>query len=931
MSAFRPRSLAAAALVAVLLLSCNARGQRVRSAERHTDNSTVYTLANDRVALDVTVQTGKLMQERLAVQPAWAKEFGLLPSVLETDGDWSMNVMWTDWQAPLKQNNAENPVELSKRDFSVKSQSFDELEDGTTELSFDCASAYASLAVRIVYRLEPGAFYLRKKLIVSDSNRAGHFLQSIAPVDGIVLGRNKIVKDGGFGQPVALQTLDGGAFLGLEYPAADNTITQTAGKYRVVCLQERGEIIGHPGLQSDWAVLGVTPNFNVKWWFMRYVDAIRVAPLKPFVLYNSWYDLRSVDYPNVPPQNAMTEQNVLRIVDLLKRNMVQKHGIALDAFVLDDGWDEYESGWALRRSAFPRGLEPISAALASMGTSLGMWLGPTGGYSFRMKRIGWMKEHGYETVGGAGNNPMLCVAGTKYAGLLTQRVTDLIATAGVGYFKWDGLQFSCSEPSHGHLPGIYSRRAVMEAVAGLAGAARAKKPDVFLNISSGTWMSPWWLRYANQVWMQGEDYGYADVPSISPRDASITYRDLVLYDDFRKNNFWFPMANLMTHGVIKGTLELLGGAEEPIEKFTNEVLLYLARGVSMWELYISPDILSDAEWDVLGRSLRWARDRFPILANTEMVGGDPKKREPYGYVHFRGRRGILAARNPWIDVSSLRVQLLPAYGIDADASDLVIEKVYPERWISPRLYKANEMIQLPLTGYETALYEVYPISEARRPLLAGVTFERAASDERRYAMTVYGITKDALLLNPAWSSSVLVNGEEHTIDELAERIPVLPEPLPRKSAGVDFDSAKGLLTVHCVLDKSVESAELAVLLEPATAQEKRAPDVVQVKGGGDVPLKNTAGEQKSRWFTTPLPKGEFTGGFALRLPAGMETWRGQVTFYAVCRQGERTLDVSIVPPRAVEEPPMPPRAFPAGTIERVIKLGDAAVSFARPR
>jgi len=38
---------------------------------------------------------------------------------------------------------------------------------------------------------------------------------------------------------------------------------------------------------------------------------------------------------------------------------------------------------------------------------------PTGGYSFRMRRVNWMKEHGYEIVGKARDNSMLVSGGDK--------------------------------------------------------------------------------------------------------------------------------------------------------------------------------------------------------------------------------------------------------------------------------------------------------------------------------------------------------------------------------------------------------------------------------------------------------------------------------------------------------------------------------------
>jgi hypothetical protein len=218
---------------------------------------------------------------------------------------------------------------------------------------------------------------------------------------------------------------------------------------------------------------------------------------------------------------------------------------------------------------------------------------------------------------------MMCIGGKKYSALFQKRTTDMVKNAGVGYFKWDGIQFSCSNPTHGHPTGYYSRRAILDSVIAKCKAVRAVNPKVYLNITSGTWLSPWWMKYANQIWMQGGDYGFADVPSVSQRDASMTYKDLVLYNDFHRQDDWFPISNLMTHGIIKGALNEIGGADDPLNKFTNDAMFYFGRGVTMYELYVSPNLLSKGEWNALSKSLKWAEDRFFVLENTDMVGGDP--------------------------------------------------------------------------------------------------------------------------------------------------------------------------------------------------------------------------------------------------------------------------------------------------------------------
>lgn len=900
----------------VFLTTVLSFGQQVKSQERSDGSKTILTLSNDQIEYSIVIDSGKILSDKLIGQSGWTKQYGTHPSPIETDGDFGMEVMWTEWQAPNFVNNAENPARLNKSNFRIQGHEFKQLDGGKKELILSLKGDDFPMLAQVVYEVEPASFYVRRKLIVADTSRGGHFLQKIFPCDLVVTGVPTIIKDGGFGQPVAFQTGEGGGFFGLEYPAADNTVQTLSHEMRMTCGQEIGEKIGRTGIESEWAVEGITPNAYVKWWFMKYVDDIRVAPLRPYTLYNSWYDLRSPEYPRVQEGNWMNEKNIFHIIDLIRKNMIEKHEIKLDAFVLDDGWDVYESDWVLRQKEFPRGLKPISDELKKTNTSLGMWFGPIGGYSFRSKRAGWMKQHGYEMVG-----DQMCVAGKNYSALLKKRVTDFTADEGVGYFKWDGIQFSCSEPDHGHPVGIYSRRAVMEKVIDMCRSVRSKNPNMFLNITSGTWLSPWWVKYANTIWMQGADYGYADVPSISPRDAAITYRDFVLYDDFKNRQMWFPIANLMTHGIIKGNLEWLGGKEEPLDKFTNEVLLYFARGVTMWELYISPDILTDGEWNALGQAMHWAKDRFPILSTTEMVGGDPTKRETYGYVHMKGKKGVIAARNPWIEPNSLSVKLDPAFGIDPEASSLVVEKVYPSRWISPRLYSAGSSVNLPLDGYEMAIYEVYPLSEADVPLIAGARFGVDKGDAQSQSLTVYETTGDIRVLNPELMKSLLLDGKETQLAEVVSGTPRQPAPLEKQSFTA---SSKTEMNLEFTLGESVSSASLEALLTPSAGGTVRKLPLVLLAVDGKVDtVKNGPTEGASAWYALRVPAGRHAAQIRVISRESSGTWH--VAVWMVCRQKQQGVPVTVVSSQKSAQRPMPPMPLAPGEVVRNIKIGEADI------
>jgi hypothetical protein len=699
----------------------------------------------------------------------------------------------------------------------------------------------------------------------------------------------------------------GGAFSGLEWPSADNVLSVDSRGTRLRCGQEIGERVDDRGITGEWAALAVTPDERVKHWFSRYLDEIRAAPLRPTTLYNTWYDLRSAEYPRVKPHQVMNEENVLRIARLIRENMVERHGITLDAFVLDDGWDVYESGWKLRPAQFPNGLEPVCKELEKTGTALGIWFGPTGGYSFHGRRADWFRANGYEVT----DNNMISLAGRRYSELFRRRVTDL-SVAGVKYFKWDGIQFADNNPANGGPVGLYSRRAVMRNLVESCRAVRAVRPDTFLNITSGTWLSPWWLRWANTIWMDGGDFGSAEIPSISTRDSSITYRDVVLYEDFHRKGLWFPTANLMTHGVLKGHIDIEDiGRGEPLGKFADEVVFYLARGVAMHELYIAPDILNEGEWAVLAAGLRWARANFDVLKQGEMVGGDPALGEPYAHVHYSGSRGLLAVRNPAVEAAELVVKLDPADGLDPAARDLVLERIYPTRWAAPRLFAAGDEVRIGLTGYEAAVYELRPVSGLTGPLPADAVFEASGGGDR-----LLEVGKQPGVVGPG----SFKRGGREIPSSCWEEMTV---PAPPLATNIVVTPGKSGLDVEADLDATARQATLGVLLRP---ELEGAPDpVVKVEFDGKTIEPGRVSEKgKWHWLTVELGPGRHRLRLTMEAaePSG-GTWTGRAEIWLTGLQEVNGLELEAGGGVSEIERHLPPSGRGRGVLPRVIRLGGA--------
>ncbi len=873
-------------------------------------------LENRFLSCDINIQDGILVSDLIKTR-VWPAAGNLITSwQLKTDGNFRLEIVWTGWRAPGKPNNANNQMVFNHRDFRVIDCNRQKKSGGLEVINIFLKGQGNPFELKITYALAANAFYLRRRISIRDSGSGKHFLQWVWPRYGFLDGDFKALKRGGFGQPLVLAKPGMAAFLGLEYPAAVNKLIAGPNrKVGICCGQVMGKPVGKDWIVSEWVVHSLTPQRSVKTWFMNYLDDIRVAPLKPYILYNTWYDLRAPEMVK-KAENILNEENVMRIIKLFEDNLVKPFGLSLNAFVLDDGWDVYSSDWQLRTREFPRGLKPISDYLKKKGTALGIWLGPTGGYSHRDRRIKWMKQNGYEVVG-----DQLCLAGSRYKKLFRKRVAEFVKRDKLGYFKWDGIQFSCSEPGHGHPAGIFSRRAVMESVMELCQTVREADPDIFLNITSGTWLSPWWVKYANTIWMQGHDYGYADVPSISRRDRAMTYRDVVLFEGLRKNDFWFPMANLMTHGIIKGHLQMLGGETEPLDKFTDNALLYVARGVSIWELYVSPDLLTPGEWQAMAKSILWAQDRFPILTRTEMIGGDPGQQQAYGYMHASGNRAVIAVRNPVIDPAIICLQLNFDPARDNSNPGLVLERIYPTRWVSPQLVGSGDELKISLMGFETAVYDLYPLSEATVPLLAGAVFETDVSDENSYRIRVLQTGSDLRILNPKCIKSLSSEGKPVDLDRLNFRKELSSPVLDDEKVQLETCSQGYCLKVRLKSTPSMESGQLAVLFENQNSRDNTGLHRVQVLCNGQ-DLTPGIEEQKGKWQWIKIPVAPGCQAIEILFSAspGLGKISGNLSVWLIARQRLPLTRLTFELHGQYSLPPQPPRPWPRGIVKQTIKL-----------
>ncbi len=450
----------------------------------------------------------------------------------------------------------------------------------------------------------------------------------------------------------------------------------------------------------------------------------------------------------------------------------------------------------------------------------------------------------------------------------------------------------------------------MESVIDKCQAVRAIDSSAYINITSGTWLSPWWVQYANQIWMDAADYAFADVPSLNRRDNAMTYRNYALYNDLKMRKLWFPVANLMTHGIIKGRLEAISKEGEPFDRFTNNAVLYFARGVTMWELYISPDILTGKEWHVLSQAIKCAYSKQSIMEQTFMQGGNPVTGQSYAYMHFIGHNGIIAARNPKIETDIIRVNLKPEHGIDENATNLVVEQVYPYRKILPQIYSAGSILTIPLDGFETVIYHVFPLDSVKRPLLAGARFDlETKNTELKY--TVYETGEKFKFLNPQYVENLKINNTTKRFQDLSK----LKNTNNIKFNGIPYKRKETKKNIIWQLENPVQVREIAVLLT-GTDYGKDFPKVSVYISGKKIKLSTQKFKGKWKWYTSGIAPGQNN----MTIKINKNGWKGKVELWVNTVKNQTPVTITVKNTVKIKTENLPPLPYPVNEKRHYIKI-----------
>jgi hypothetical protein len=450
------------------------------------------------------------------------------------------------------------------------------------------------------------------------------------------------------GSPLVASEDKADFFLGFEHPLSESSVVGNRG---VSALSIAVPLGAHQAATYS-AVIGIARKAQLRRDFLAYIERERAHPYRTFLHYNSWFDIGFF--------TQYTQQDALTRIHEIGDELNKKRGVTLDSYLFDDGWDDHNDLWRIR-SDFKDGFTPLKEAAAEYGTAPGIWLSPWGGYGKpKDERVATAKRDGYELAGG-----LLALSGPKYYARFHEAVTELVTKYGINQFKLDGTGNADQVIKGSQFSSDF------DAAIHLIGDLRQLKPDIYINLTTGTYPSPFWLMYADSIWRGGDDTEHEGVGTW--REKWITYRDADVYDEVVKRGPLYPLNSLMLHGIVYAQ-KAPHLSTDPGNDFANEVRSYFGTGTQLQELYITPKLLSDANWDVLAESAKWSRTNAATLKDTHWVGGDPRWLQVYGWASWSAAKGILTLRNPSDKPQTISLDVEQIFELPAGA---------------PRRYKAH--------------------------------------------------------------------------------------------------------------------------------------------------------------------------------------------------------------------------------------------------
>ena len=245
---------------------------------------------------------------------------------------------------------------------------------------------------------------------------------------------------------------------------------------------------------------------------------------------------------------------------------------------------------------------------------------------------------------------------------------------------------------------------------------------------------------------------------------------------------------------------------------------------------------------------------------------------------------------------------------------------------APKLYKSGEKFSIPLDGYETAIFEIYPVDEATVPLVAGVTFDVLSSGGSEYSIQYHNASMDAKLLNPSIVKSIKESGIETKLNTLSIKTESTPEIIAHPFVKT-IENDRSKLEDEFTLSETAKKATLVVLLTPdSTISVKTKPSLIFSIDGKESIAKTEEQEGKSQWYKVDVQPGTHHVSIQIMIGKNEKTWSGKSLLWMIAQQQQTTKEITFTLYHDSNDRIMPPHPWKVGEIRLSVPIGEGAIS-----
>lgn len=470
------------------------------------------------------------------------------------------------------------------------------------------------------------------------------------------------------GSPVATDSL----FFGVEMPFTANYVDADGFRSGFPC-----ELPIDKGVTYDFkSIAGVYPEGQLRRAFNYYLERERSTPSHQFLHYNCWYDL------GLDP----TRETFTQVIKDYYRELTVERGVTIDSFVMDDGWDDYNAGlWEYNRKKFPNGFDEVSAESRKANSNLGVWISPLGGYGGADQRTAHAKEMGLI-------ESTMDLSQPAYYKWFFEKCLGFMKDHGVNYYKWDKAGAGVSP----HFMALIQ----------CGRELKKHDPNLFINVTVGTWPSPFWLNHIDCTWRTGTGdvawYGVGD-----KREQWLTFRDWGCYEKFVKPAPLYPLNSVMHHGLVLGRHFQGVDVAEAGAEFKNAARSFFGTGANLQELYLTPDMMTEKAWDEVADAAKWAKKNESVLIDSHWVGGNPLDLGVYGWASWTPEKSIITLRNSSDKPSELTINITDALEVPkGNATSFNAKNAYPDQTYTEG--KISGEVTFKLQPFEVLCLELFP-------------------------------------------------------------------------------------------------------------------------------------------------------------------------------------------------------------------------------